>query len=110
MAAEKDYSFKVETRKLSKTDVPALARREKTKFEEGKKTSYSGKPVSEQVKALFEKHSAFRLAFSVYARSSPASNNSSSSSSSSKTATAAAEAGLAVSETAAAAKTRSWTV
>ena len=108
MAAEKDYSFKVETRKLSKTDVPALARREKTKFEEGKKTSYSGKPVSEQVKALFEKHSAFRLAFSVYARSSPASNNSSSSSS--KTATAAAEAGLAVSETAAAAKTRSWTV
>ena len=107
MAAEKDSSFKVETRKLSKTDVPPLARREKTKFEEGKKTSYSGKPVSEEVQALLLKHSAFRFAFSVYQRSSPAR---SSSSSSSKTATTAAEAGLAVSETAATAKTRSFSV
>ena len=57
MAAEKDSFFKAETRKLSKTDVLALARKEKTKFEKGKKTSYSGKSVSEQAKALLEKHS-----------------------------------------------------
>ena len=117
MAAEKDYSFKVETRKLSKTDVPALARKEKTEFEKGKKTLYSGKPVSEQAKALLEKHSAnpsarFRLTRTSYTtvfkrKSSASSNSSSISSSSSKTATTAAEAGLAVSETAAASKTRS---
>ena len=85
-----------------------MASKAKTKFEKSKKTLYSGKPVSEQAKALLEKHSVnpsarFRVTktrfTTVRERNSSASSSissSSSSSSSNKTAsTAAAAAGLA---------------
>ena len=127
MAAEKDSFFKSENLNLSKTDVPALAREEKTEFEKAKallekldeiedakfdKEPYGGYPrLSEQAKAkhLLGKLSAcicLRNYATIYGRGSWESSNSSSSSSR-KTATTAAEAGLAVSETAAASKTRS---
>ena len=112
MAEEKDSFFRADTIKISMGNLVSLASKSKTKFKTKfyytKKTISSGKPLSEQAKALIEKHkddpsARFRFTKSCFmtvhkrTRSSSSSSiSSSSSSSSSKTATtAAAAAGLA---------------
>ena len=133
MAEEQDSFFTADTRKISKKELRSLASKSKTKFKTkfytSKKTISSGKPLSEQAKALLEKHSddpsaRFRFTKSWFitvrkrtrTSSSSSSISSSSSSSSSKTATTAAAAELAKteaawladSETAASPKMISW--
>ena len=109
MAEEKDSFVTAVTHKISKKELRSLASTSKTKFKpkfyKSKKTISSGKPLSEQAKALIEKHkddpsARFRFTKScfmtVHKRTRSSSSSSISSSSSSKTATtAAAAAGLA---------------
>ena len=116
MAAEEDSFFKADTIKISMGNLVSLASKSKTKFKtkfyDTKKTISSGKPLSEQAKALIEKHkddpsARFRFTKScfmtVHKRTRSSSSSSiSSSSSSSKTATTAAAAGLAAAAAAAA--------
>ena len=113
MAEEKDSFCRADTIKISMGTLVSLASKSKTKFKtkfyDAKKTRSSGKPLSEQAKALIEKHkddpsARFRFTKScfmtVHKRTRSSSSSSiSSSSSSSKTATtaAAAAAGLAAS-------------
>ena len=119
MAEEKDSFFRADTVKISMGNLASLASKSKTKFKtkfhHTKKTISSGKPLSEQAKALIKKHkddpsARFRFTKSwfmtVHKRtrtSSSSSSSISSSSSSSKTATtaAAAAAGLAAAAAAA---------
>ena len=108
MAEEKDSFCRADTIKISMGTLVSLASKSKTKFKtkfyDAKKTRSSGKPLSEQAKALIEKHkddpsARFRFTKSCFmtvhkrTRSSSSSSiSSSSSSSSSKTATTAAAA------------------